>query len=68
MKKRFADEEIIRILCDAERRDEPVKDLCTRHNISEQTLYRWRHKFGEMDMADARRASELLRDAGEGCR
>ncbi len=59
MKKRFTDEQIIRILREAEGRDEPVKDLCKRHNISEQTFYRWRNKFGGMDVADARRLKEL---------
>lgn len=59
MKKRFTDEQIIRILREAESRDEPVKDLCKHHNISEQTFYRWRNKFGGMDVADARRPKEL---------
>lgn len=59
MKKRFTDEQVIRILHEAESRDEPVKDLCKRHNISKQTFYRWRNKFGGMDVADARRLKEL---------
>ena len=55
MKKRHTDEQIIRILREAESREEPVKDLCKRHNITEQTFYRWRNKFGGMDVAEARR-------------
>ncbi|KGP02499.1 hypothetical protein JT27_03925 [Alcaligenes faecalis] len=51
MKKRYADEQIIRILREAESREVPVKDLCKRHNITEQTFYRWRNKFGGMDVA-----------------
>ncbi|AOI99663.1 transposase [Burkholderia sp. LA-2-3-30-S1-D2] len=59
MKKRFTDERIIRILREAESRDEPVKDLSKRHNIWEQTFYRWRNEFGGMDVADALRLKDL---------
>ncbi len=59
MKKRFTDEQIIRILREAESREVPTKDLCKRHNITEQTFYRWRNKFGGMDVAEARRLKEL---------
>lgn len=49
MTKRFADEEVIRILCEVESRDELVKDPCIRHNISEQTIYCWGNKFSGTD-------------------
>lgn len=59
MKKRFTDEQIIRILREAESREVSTKDLCKRHNITEQTFYRWRNKFGGMDVAEARRLKDL---------
>lgn len=59
MKKRYTDEQVIRILREAESREVPIKDLCKRHNITEQTFYRWRNKFGGMDVAEARRLKEL---------
>lgn len=59
MKKRYTDEQVIRILREAESREMPIKDLCKRHNITEQTFYRWRNKFGGMDVSEARRLKEL---------
>lgn len=59
MKERHTDEQIIRILREAESRDEAVKDLCKQHSIAEQTFYPWRKKFGGMDVAEVRRLKEL---------
>jgi len=59
MKKRHSEEQIIRILREAELRAVPIRDLCKQHNISEQTFYRWRDKYGGMEVADARRLKEL---------
>ncbi|MFX5957089.1 transposase, partial [Acinetobacter baumannii] len=52
MKKRFTDEQIISILREAESKEIATVDLCKRHNITEQTFYRWRNKFGGMDVSD----------------
>ena len=35
------------------------------HNISEQTFYRWKRKYGGMDLADAKRLKELERENSE---
>jgi putative transposase len=59
MKKRHTEEQIITILREAETGETPVKALCKRHNISEQTFFRWRNKFGGMDVPDARRLKDL---------
>ena len=58
MKNRFTDEQISSILREAESKIATV-DLCKYHNITEQTFYRWRNKFGGMDVSDARRLREL---------
>jgi putative transposase len=59
MKKRHSEEQIIRILREAERNETSVREVCRQHNITEQTLYRWRNKYGGMDVADARRLKDL---------
>jgi putative transposase len=59
MKKRHSEEQIIRILRDAEMQQVPIREICEQHNISEQTFYRWRDKFGGMEVADARRLKDL---------
>ena len=59
MKKRHSEEQIIRILREAEAQEVPIREVCRQHNISEQTFYRWRDKYGGMEVADARRLKEL---------
>ena len=59
MKKRHTEEQIITILREAEAGTIPVKALCKRHNISEQTFFRRRNRFGNMDVPDARRLKDL---------
>ena len=59
MKKRFTDEQVIAILREAEAGTAPIKALCKKHNISEQTFFRWRNRFGGMDVPDARRPKDL---------
>jgi putative transposase len=60
-RKRFSEEQIIRILHEAETLDN-VREVCRQHNIAEQTLYRWRRQFGGMDVADAKRLRSLERE------
>jgi putative transposase len=57
-KSKFSEEQIIGILREAEG-DTAVKALCARHNISEATFYKWRSKFGGMDVNEARRMRAL---------
>ncbi len=62
--KRFTEEQIIRILQEAEA-GLSVADVCRKHNCSEQSFYRWKAKFGGMDVSDARRLRELARENTE---
>jgi putative transposase len=57
-KSKFSEEQIIGILREAEG-DTPVKVVCARHNISDGAFYRWRAKYGGMDVNEARRLRAL---------
>jgi putative transposase len=58
MKKRFTEEQIIRILKEAEA-TENTREICRQHNVTEQTFYRWRNKYGGMEVSDAKQLKEL---------
>ena len=57
-KSRYTEEQIIRVLQEVES-GTPVKDVCREHGISEGTYYRWKSKYGGMDISEARRLKEL---------
>lgn len=63
-KKRFTEVQIIRILQEAES-GMAVADVCRKHNCSEQSFYRWKAKYGGMDVSEAKRLRELERENGE---
>lgn len=64
MQKRFSEEQIIGILREAEVDGAVIREVCRRHNITEQTFFRWRNKFGDMTVSDARRLKELELENG----
>ncbi len=41
---------------------EAVKDVCREHGFSEGTYYRWKAKYGGLDISEARRLKELEGD------
>jgi len=57
-RSRFTEEQIIGILKEQEA-GERTADVCRRHGISEATFYKYKAKFGGMDVSDARRLKSL---------
>ena len=55
---RFSEEQIIGILKQAEV-GVNVRDLCRQHSISDHTYYRWKAKYGGMEVSEARRLKAL---------
>lgn len=57
-KRRFTEEQIIGVLKSAEA-GMAVKEVCRQHGITEPTYYRWKKKFGGMDVSEAKRLRQL---------
>ncbi len=57
-KSRFTEEQIIGFLKQA-KAGLPIKELCRKGGFSDATFYKWRARFGGMDVADAKRLREL---------
>ena len=57
-RSRFTEEQIIGILREQEA-GIPVADLCRKHGLSSPTFYRWKAKYGGMDVSEARRLKAL---------
>lgn len=57
-KSRFTTEQMITILKEHEAGVKPA-ELCRKHGISEQTLYRWKAQYGGMEVSDAKRLKAL---------
>jgi len=58
MKKRHSPEQIIKILKSVENGSR-LGEVCREHNLSEQTWYRWKRKYGGMEPNEARRMKDL---------
>ena len=56
-KARFTEEQMVAIIREADR--ETVPAVAKRHGISEQTIYTWRKRFGNLQANDMRRLKQL---------
>ena len=57
-KSRYTEEQIVSVLKESEAGLE-MGELCRKHGISQQTFYRWKAKYGGLEVSDAQRLRQL---------
>ena len=57
-RSRFTEEQIISILKEHQA-GLGAKELCRKHGVSDATFYKWRSKFGGMEVSDAKKLKAL---------
>lgn len=57
-RSRFSEEQIIAVLKEQEA-GMPTAEVCRRHGISSATFYKWKSRFGGLEVSDARRLRTL---------
>lgn len=57
-RSRFSEEQIIAVLKEQEA-GMATADVCRRHGISSATFYKWKSKYGGLEVSEARRLKEL---------
>ena len=61
-KSRFTEEQIIKVLKE-HAAGLSAGEVCRKHGISDATFYKWRSRYGGMEVSDARRLKKLLAES-----
>ena len=62
-KSRFTEEQMVAMLREADRTS--VAEVYKKHKVSDQTLYAWRKRFGQLEPADVKRLRALETENGK---
>jgi putative transposase len=57
-RNRFSEEQIIGILKEQEA-GIPVAELCRKHSVSDASIYKWKAKYGGMEVSEAKKLRAL---------
>ena len=57
-RKRFSEEQIVGILKEHEA-GVPVAELCRKHGVSDASIYKWKAKYGGLDVSEAKKLRAL---------
>lgn len=57
-RSKYSESQIVGILKEADA-GMPVKEICRKYGISDATYYKWKSKYGGLEMSDVRRMREL---------
>jgi len=61
-KKTFTDEQIVSILRGFEASGKTIKEYCREKDVSEGTFYKWRNRFGTMEVSEVREYRQLQQE------
>lgn len=56
--KRYSEEQIVRMVGEVEC-GKPIAQVCREYGVSEQSVYRWRTKYGGLELSDVQRLKQL---------
>ncbi len=59
MKKIYTDEQIVGFVREAEKTDLTIAEFCRQKGFNEGTFYKWKKRFGSMQVAEVKRLREL---------
>ena len=63
-RSRFSEEQVVGILREAGG-GMSIKAVCAKHNISEQTYYSWKRKYGGMEVSDVRQMRAMTEEISQ---